>query len=78
MQCRLLFYKALFKEEQVEEPHLCMWAVRQLTERLNTAVDEIVQAGSFGEMSQRHHHSELGDLGQAGMGGEGAAGGLRL
>lgn len=55
-----------------------MWAVRQLTKRLNTAVDEIVQAGSFGEMSQRHHHSELGDLGQAGMAGEGAAGGLRL
>lgn len=59
----LLFYKTLFKEEQVKEPHLCMWAVCQLTKRLNTAVDEIVQAGSFGEMSQRHHHSELGDLG---------------
>ena len=55
-----------------------MWAVRQLTKRLNIAVDEIVQAGSFGEMSQRHHHSELGDLGQAGMAGEGAAGGLCL
>lgn len=55
-----------------------MWAVCQLTKRLNTAVDEIAQAGSFGEMSQRHHHSELGDLGQAGDGREGAAGGFRL
>ena len=55
-----------------------MWAVSQLTKGLNAAIDEIVQAGSFGQMSQRHHHSELGDLGQAGMGGDGAAGCLRL
>lgn len=47
-----------------------MWAVSQLTKRLNAAVNKIIQAGPFGQMSQGHHHSELGDLGQAGLGRE--------
>lgn len=76
MQSRLLFYEALVKEEQSRI--VIFYACGPLTKRLNAAIDEIVQAGSFGQMSQRHHHSELGDLGQAGMGGEGAAGWLRL
>lgn len=67
----MLLYKTLFKEKkEITQQFLWMWAVRQLTERLNAAVDQIIQAGSFGQMSQGHHHSELGDLGQARLGRE--------
>lgn len=68
-------YKTLFKaKNKVTQQSLYRWAVAQLTKRLNAAVNKIIQAGSFGQMSQGHHHSELGDLGQAGLGRERAVG----